>query len=156
VSPADIPAVKELLTFTWLDTYGELLSPETIETATTIWHDPKMLAQQAHDPNFIFIVYEESGTVLGLLTMRILDAHTVFLNRLYVHPAHQRTGIGSHLLQAALAECEGAQKVVLEVEEKNAKGAAFYRKHGFSEKEQKVEKVGTEEIAVIVMENSNC
>ena len=72
--------------------------------------------------------------------------------RLYVHPQHQRKGIGRRLLEASVSACPEVKKLQLEVEEQNQKALAFYRKNGFTETGRKEEKVEAERLIVIVME----
>ena len=55
------------------------------------------------------------------------------LHQLYVQPDRQRAGIGAQLLGEIEASFPEARRIVLEVEAANAKGVAFYRKHGFVE-----------------------
>ncbi len=148
----EIPEVKKLLSETWIDTYGSFLSPETIQKVTSVWHDPKLLAQQAENPNIFFGVAKDNEKLVGLITIRRLDNDTIMMNRLYVHPKYQRKGIGSKLAAEALKVFPNASKMRLEVEEKNGKGHSFYVKQGFQEIERKIDKVDNEEMRVIVME----
>ena len=60
-------------------------------------------------------------------------APALYLARLAVAPACQRTGLGSRALRAAmaLAAGQGAQYLRLFVVDTNAPALAFYRKNGF-------------------------
>jgi len=52
-----------------------------------------------------------------------------YVDRLYVHPTHQRYGAGSALIaQAKALSPEGVQ---LHTHQKNSQARAFYEKHGF-------------------------
>ncbi len=55
------------------------------------------------------------------------------LHQLYVRPGMQGRGIGGLLLDEIEGCFPGADKVRLEVEEKNAKAVAFYTAQGFSQ-----------------------
>jgi ribosomal protein S18 acetylase RimI-like enzyme len=57
----------------------------------------------------------------------LTDRH---VDQLYVDPSFQRSGIGSALLDRALASSPG--QVTLHVFEENAPARAFYEKHGFA------------------------
>ena len=46
-------------------------------------------------------------------------------------PSFQRRGIGSALLDAAIARHPRAESIRLEVQADNPKGVAFYRREGF-------------------------
>ena len=70
---------------------------------------------------------EESGSrrLLGFIAFR-----PEFIDHLYVAPEAQGKGIGSRLLEIALAN---ASRVQLWTFQENARARAFYRKHGFVE-----------------------
>lgn len=55
------------------------------------------------------------------------------LRRLYVHPAYQRRGIGTRLMDAAFAhpQLRRACSVYLDVWERNHDALRFYRRYGF-------------------------
>ena len=140
--PDDIPEAKQLLSETWIDTYGSYLSERAIQRVTSVWHDPKRLAAEAQHPQIYFAIAKEaSGQIIGLTTVRQLDDEVIFMSRLYVHPTYQRKGIGAQLLHAAIEAFPGAKRLRLEVEAQNRKGRAFYRKHAFHE-------IGTRSISI--------
>jgi [ribosomal protein S18]-alanine N-acetyltransferase len=57
------------------------------------------------------------------------------LENIIVDPAMRRSGLGSQLLTALLAEAraQGCQRMLLEVRESNLAARKLYRKHGFQE-----------------------
>jgi len=65
-----------------------------------------------------------------VITREIGDV--VDLQRIGVHPARQRSGLASELLDTALAETS-ARRVLLEVAEDNEAALAFYAQCGFEE-----------------------
>lgn len=149
----DIPEIKQVLSTTWVDTYGKFLSPQAIQEVTAIWHDPKLLADQADDPEIYFgIAKDEAGKVIGLVTVQKVDEQTLMMHRLYVYPDNQRKGIGTRLMESALEAFPSTKIVRLQVEEQNQKGLAFYLKSGFKEVEKKRERVGDVVMDVVVME----
>ena len=96
----EIPQVKKLLSYTWSDTYGNFLSKRTIEKVTAVWHHPENLKAQAQNPDIYFATaQDETGKIVGLVTGRKISDDTLFMKRLYVHPRHQRQGIGKQLLE---------------------------------------------------------
>jgi len=58
------------------------------------------------------------------------NGDVVDLQRIGVHPARQRSGLASELLEAALV---GVDRMLLEVSEHNEAALAFYRQRGFVE-----------------------
>jgi ribosomal protein S18 acetylase RimI-like enzyme len=157
VTIKDIPEVKQLLSYTWKDTYGSFLSAKTIEKVTTVWHHPEALKSQAENPDIYFAVAkDENSRIVGLVTVGRIDKKGVHMGRLYVHPDVQRQGIGSQLFTAALKAFPNAQVMRLEVEEENKKGVSFYYKLGFREVEVKIDDIDGEEMRGIVMEKMLC
>src|SRR5258708_3078105 len=120
VEEKDVPAVKKLLTTTWLDTYGPFLSEEVIKETTTKWHDPKVLAKQAKEPTTHFKeAIDDSNQIVGLITARKVDQDTLRIGRLYVDPNNQRLGIGSALMEDLIKSYPEVKRIKLEVEEQN-------------------------------------
>ena len=69
-------------------------------------------------------VAEAGGELRGFLALE-----GSYLDRMYVHPDHQRRGIGSALL--ARARELSPAGLSLHTHQKNANARAFYEKHGF-------------------------
>jgi ribosomal protein S18 acetylase RimI-like enzyme len=151
----DISEVKQLLSYTWKDTYGSFLEAQTIEKVTTVWHHPEALKSQAEDPDTYFAVAkDENRKIVGLITVGRIDKKRVHVGRLYVHPEAQRQGIGHQLLAAALKAFPNTEVIRLEVEEENEKGVSFYNKQGFREVERGIVDIEGEQMKTIVMEKT--
>jgi ribosomal protein S18 acetylase RimI-like enzyme len=149
----EIQEIKQVLSETWIDTYGSFLSQYTIQRVTTIWHNPKLLAAQVQNPDVFFgVAKDERNTILGLVTARKQGDDTLVIDRLYVSPQYQRKGIGSKMLEESINAFPGVRRLLLEVEVQNKKGLLFYRKQGFKEKSRKEQKVEDEILMVIEME----
>ncbi len=149
----DIPRIKDLLTFAWRDAYSDVLSPETIDKITNVWHNQELFRNQIEDPSSFFVVArDESGDIIGLATAVEVDEQTCRLARHYVRPDFQRIGIGEGLLKAALKHFPKATKLQVEVLEKNHKGFAFCLKTGFKEIKRVSESIGNDIVATIIME----
>ena len=149
----DAPEIKQVLSETWRATYSSFLSPETINAVTSVWHSLDRLATEIQNPRIFFgVAKTEDGAIIGLTTVGQITDDTVVLARLYVHPQHQRQGIGSGLLQAGITAFPTARIIRLEVEENNRSAYTFYHNHGFHETESKEERVEGDVIKVKVME----
>jgi ribosomal protein S18 acetylase RimI-like enzyme len=72
---------------------------------------------------------DDEGSVVGFVIW--LGA---FIDHLYVDPEHQRSGIGTGLLDAAVAEM-GVPEVRLWTFQANERAVAFYSTHGFRVRE---------------------
>jgi ribosomal protein S18 acetylase RimI-like enzyme len=150
---ADVPHIKQVLSETWRATYSSYLSQATVNTVTSVLHDPKQLAAEIQNPRIVFCVAKMSdGAIIGLITVGQLTDAAVMLARLYVHPHYQHRGIGSQLLQAGSSAFPTARTIRLEVEEQNHAAVTFYQHHGFHAIERKEERVERDVIRVVVME----
>ena len=148
----EVDAIKQVLSETWVATYADHLSRSTIEQVTTHWHDPKLLRSQIEKPGDHFAVAKEDGMIIGLITLIALNRDELYLPRLYVRPEYQGKGVGTRLLNAALASYPIATVIRLEVEQQNAKGHSFWRSQEFVDTGTNIEQVGNDSIAVITME----
>ncbi|HEX7070687.1 MAG TPA: GNAT family N-acetyltransferase [Rhodothermales bacterium] len=151
---ADADEIKQVLSETWVATYAANLSPETIALVTTQWHDPELLRDQIEKPGDYFAVAKEEGRIVALISVAATSPEELHLTRLYVLPECQGTGIGSRLLDAALACYPGARVIRLEVERQNAAGHAFWLRRGFVGTGTSVIEVGPDRIAVVTMERT--
>lgn len=79
-------------------------------------------------------VAEEEGTVCGLIVFRTMADEAEILN-LAVASARRRRGIGSRLMEDALAACKtaGVKRIFLEVRDSNEAARSFYLRIGFNE-----------------------
>jgi ribosomal protein S18 acetylase RimI-like enzyme len=86
------------------------------------------------------LIAEINGRVVGYvqfgalsLPMEAASTMDRELRRLYVHPGYQRRGIGSRLMEAALAhpQLKEARSIYLDVWERNHDAQRFYRRYGF-------------------------
>jgi hypothetical protein len=69
----DVLSIKELLRETWHDTYASLLPKAAIETVTSQWHAPALLAEQIQSPDIYFAIARDGGVVAGVITARKQD-----------------------------------------------------------------------------------
>ncbi len=133
---ADIEPVSRLLTETWHHTYDALMGPEAVTRMTQAWHRPEMLARQLSPLRAAFLVAEDETEdsrrpLVGHAYARMTGKATLFLGRLYVHPDHQRRGIGTELLTHLLPLLPQARQIELSVVKQNAAAVDFYRRYEF-------------------------
>ena len=149
----DVSEIKQVLSETWRATYQSFLSQATIDTVTSVWHNPERLTAEIQDPRIYFgVARSNSGAILGLTTVRKMSDDLVVLARLYIHPQYQRQGIGSQLLQAGVSAFPAVRTIRLEVEANNRSAYTFYQHHGFHETASQEERVEGDVIQVKVME----
>jgi nicotinamidase-related amidase/GNAT superfamily N-acetyltransferase len=80
-----------------------------------------------------FLIVYRDGAAVGCGALRLLDAETAELKRMYVAPAVRGTGLGRRLLTALEAEARalGVRRLVLETGVRQAAALALYRATGF-------------------------
>ncbi len=120
-----------------------LYKAEDFDAITTLWFEaekvamPKLMERMNHsleDAREYFLkavvaedqvwVYEQDGAPLGFLAIQ-----GEFIDRLYVHPAYHRQGIGQALLMKARQLLPKHMWLYTHVANKMAR--AFYEKNGF-------------------------
>jgi ribosomal protein S18 acetylase RimI-like enzyme len=148
----DVKALRELLRACWLDTYAGILPDPLIRAATEGWHSRENLMRGVSNPSAYYGGYFEEGALRGMVSAAMVDSTTLKIFQLYVHPAHQRRGVGWKLMGAAVEHFEKAESATLEVEEKNPKGVAFYKKYGFHYPRRTMVKMGEYDIPCLVGE----
>ncbi len=129
----DLPAVRALLAETWHDTYDALLGADWVSDVSGRWHAVENLQKQIDVPGTSFLVAVDQGRIVGHILADAREPPALVVARLYVLPAHQRGGVGGRLLAAAVAAHPDCGTLRLDVEARNEKGVAFYRREGFRE-----------------------
>ena len=149
----EVQEIKQVLSESWIDTYGPFLPLEVIRKVTSVWHSPETLAAEIENERVFFnIAKNEQGEIIGLLTADQPSEEVVYIARLYVLPGHQRQGIGARLMDTCVAAFPGTETLRLEVEEQNEKGLSFYRKQGFREISRREEELEGVSLMVVEME----
>ncbi|MFT2014971.1 GNAT family N-acetyltransferase [Streptomyces sp. 796.1] len=89
-------------------------------------------------PNAVFLVGRYAGEPAGCAGVRLRDAATAELKRLYVRPAERGTGGGAALLTAAHAAARelGARRIILDTRHDLVEARALYARHGYGEIER--------------------
>ena len=97
----------------------------------------------AHIPCDVFLVAEDDGAVIGFLLAEQLMNHGLILWTMAVAPAHRGRGIGSALLDEALARSRaaGTKWVYATMTNRNPRLRSLYARHGFEFGQDVVEMV---------------
>jgi ribosomal-protein-alanine N-acetyltransferase len=113
---ADVPAVVAL---------------EAAVFGADAW-DERAVTAELEGPGRRFVVAEDlSGPLRGYAVSMTLG-DIVDLQRIAVDPGRRRTGLATALLDDLLAHTGAADRMLLEVSERNEAAVAFYTAHGFT------------------------
>jgi ribosomal protein S18 acetylase RimI-like enzyme len=150
---ADADAIAALLEQCWAATYSSFLSTRALQEVAQQWHHPDILRRQIINPRVVFLLARtDSGILVGAGNAKLVsEGAAIDVQRLYVHSAYQRQGIGSRLLRTMLATFPEAQMVELEVAELNELGRAFWTKSGFRESGRSRMEVGDAALELVKM-----
>lgn len=136
--------ISELAGVIWRACYPGIISTEQIEYMLGwMYAVDEMRNQLEHGT-----IYERLMVDDGL---RGFAAHSPTINpterkldKLYVHPDHQRHGYGSQLLNHVIASARtlGCRSVILAVNKRNTRAIAAYERNGFVIREAVVNDIG--------------
>jgi putative acetyltransferase len=90
-------------------------------------------SEQVADGRGAFLVVYRAGVPVGCGAVRLLDAETAELKRMYVSPSERGKGLGRRLVAALEAEAQalGVRRLVLETGVRQVAALALYRATGF-------------------------
>jgi GNAT superfamily N-acetyltransferase len=133
---SDRALIRSISERTWPSTYGHIISQEQIDFMLDWMYSDDALATQMNTGCEFFIA-NLNGADVGFCSVSPEDekvegpkAHK--LNKLYVLPAAQGTGVGKALLNISIevAKAAGSSSLFLQVNKLNT-AYTFYIKHGF-------------------------
>jgi ribosomal protein S18 acetylase RimI-like enzyme len=134
-APADADAIAAVARASWADTYRDIFEPDFIERfleenyAVASLRAGATRAAERDDAHFL--VAERDGAIIAFAQYGI-GPRGPELFRIYADPAHYGTGAGSALLAKLHRRLDGrVESYVLDVHSRNARGRAFYDRHGF-------------------------
>ncbi|MBL1117783.1 GNAT family N-acetyltransferase [Streptomyces sp. 110] len=105
-------------------------TPEEIEQALA-----EMPSDDLAPPRGVFLLAHHEGELAGCAGVRLLDARTAELKRVYVRPAKRGLGGGAALLAAVEAAAGelGAGRIVLDTRLDLVEARGLYARHGYRE-----------------------
>lgn len=143
LTPHDVDAVVELARVVWQATYPALISQAQIDVMLGDRYAAARILAQLDDPDHAWWIARRGRTTVGF-AHAVLDGTDCKLDKLYVHPDHQRQGIGAALLHAARGWARGrhARRLWLQVNRGNTQAVRAYLKYGFDIAESRVFDIG--------------
>ncbi|HEX2829968.1 MAG TPA: GNAT family N-acetyltransferase [Burkholderiales bacterium] len=142
--PRDVAALCALARETWRAHYPAIIGEAQTEYMLAQRYRPEIVEAELDREDIRWVVAHDGERMVGFASFHVQDAGELKIDKLYVHPAHQRRGIGGALVERAceVARSIGASNVILAVNKRNANAIAAYRKHGFDIREAVVKDIG--------------
>lgn len=140
---ADLAHLDALLAFaidSFTDTYGSMNTPENMANYIEQSFNAEILAAEVQHPLCQYWLAMADGQLVGYIKLNFAGAQTdlndpasLEVERIYVHPAQKRKGIGEAMLfhAAEVAKAHQLDFLWLGVWEKNEAAISFYHKLGF-------------------------
>jgi GNAT superfamily N-acetyltransferase len=141
----DIDALRALAHTVWHAHYPTIISVAQIDYMLAERYSPEVLrAELASDLVYWDLLWR--GAELAAFASSLLTEipEEMKLDKIYVHPEHQRCGYGGMLIERTLARCraQGRSRLVLAVNKRNHSAIAAYHKHGFSTERAVIKNIG--------------
>lgn len=102
-----------------------------------------LIRAQLGEPDHVWLLAWRADEIVGFAHARI-EAGVCKLDKLYIHPDHQRRGIGGALLNDVrrFARERAAPRLYLQVNRGNTAAIAAYQQYGFITREARVFDIG--------------
>lgn len=144
IADDDVEAVSALAGLIWREHYANIISAAQIDYMLQQRYAPAVIRDQlAHGIAWDKLLVD--GRIIAYVSyFKTADGSEMKLDKLYVHPQHQRSGFGGLLIARALGEArrEGCKALVLAVNKANARAISAYTKYGFRIREAIVQDIG--------------
>jgi GNAT superfamily N-acetyltransferase len=144
VTETDVERVAQLAAEVWWHHYPAIISAAQIEYMLKQRYDAALIRAELARRDLWWDKLEVGNTMVAFGSCFAADAATVKLDKLYVHPAHQRKGYGGLLIGHVCdrARLQGCSRVVLAVNKNNRSAIAAYLKNGFTVLESTAKDIG--------------
>ncbi len=139
-----LPAIAALAGVIWRAVYPGIISSEQIEYMLARMYAVEELERQVAQGT-VFLRLLSNWELIGFASHSSTASPTERkLDKLYLHPDHQRRGHGSRLLNHVMDEARalGCTSLMLTVNKRNTKAIAAYEKNGFVIRESIVADIG--------------
>ena len=139
-STDDIPAIRSMAETVFRQTYAEILSPEQMEYMMDMMYSERSLKDQMDSGVTFFLADGDKGYASYRYCGRDDDGHELFhLEKLYVMPSEQKTGLGRRLFDTVVEDIrkvsKGHSRIELNVNRFNP-AVSFYEHIGMHKDRQ--------------------
>jgi GNAT superfamily N-acetyltransferase len=133
LTEADVDALVALARAIWLAHYPAIIGMPQIEYMLAQRYSPVTVRAELRESGLWWDKLMVGGVMAGFASYFLAQAGEMKLDKLYVHPRHQRCGYGGRMIERAgqVARARGCSRLVLAVNKHNETAIAAYLKHGF-------------------------
>jgi diamine N-acetyltransferase len=145
LTAGDIGGLCALAAEIWRAHYPAIISMAQIEYMLAQRYNPAVVRDELARGDLWWDKLLVNGRMVGFASYFLLhSARAMKLDKLYVHPDHQRRGYGRMLIDRAvtMARAYGCDALMLAVNKRNENAIAAYAKHGFAIVESVVKDIG--------------
>jgi len=137
----EVEAVAALARTVWQATYPALISQAQIDAMLAARYAVERIRAQLGDPRQAWWVL---GAPPVAFAHACMDGDICKLDKLYVHPARQRAGLGASLFDTVRvwARAQGATRLRLQVNRGNSRAIRAYARYGLRIVESRVFDIG--------------
>jgi len=142
---ADIDNLCALAAEIWRAHYPAIISAAQIEYMLAQRYNPAVVREELQRGDLWWDQLLVNGRMTGFSSYFLTrNPGEMKLDKLYVHPDHQRRGYAGMLLERAvtIARAYGGETLVLAVNKQNRHAIAAYEKHGFQTVDAVVKDIG--------------
>jgi len=127
----DVPIIQQIAYKTWPNTYGAILSEAQINYMLQLMYNTSELEHQIQS-GYQYLLAGNENEIIGFTAFNEISPQAFKLQKLYVLPEAQGTGLGKLLLNHIIQEIKskGAVSLILNVNRHN-NALSFYTKMGF-------------------------
>ena len=134
VEAADVDALVALAREIWRAHYPAIIGSAQIEYMLAQRYHPQVVREELGRDGIWWDKLMAEGEMAGFASYFLTGvASEMKLDKLYVHPRHQRRGYGGQMIDRAcgVARARGCSRLVLAVNKGNRGAIDAYLKHGF-------------------------
>lgn len=114
---ADIPAIRKMASVVFPATYREILSPAQLEYMMDMMYSERSLQRQMGEEGQTFCICDGRGYVSYRFDSKADDGADLYhLEKLYVMPAEQGSGLGRELFDTVVAAVSAASSGLARIE----------------------------------------
>jgi diamine N-acetyltransferase len=140
----DVAELTALAREIWLAHYPSIIGMAQIEYMLAQRYDGGTVHQELRTDGLWWDKLTIGKSMVGFASYFLAEAGEMKIDKLYVHPLHQRRGYGGLMIERAAraARARRCNRLVLAVNKNNRLAIAAYLKHGFRIAEATVKDIG--------------